>query len=232
MKRARKAHPTGGHQEIIKELKEEVGGGKHWFTALLEAMGRWKEPEEMYRGRTFRYLIGGEAFDWLLLAERLSYGIARDIPQKELEDLLFRGRPPLGLSREEFRRLLGPAKYKAYLNYFYGITVEEALQQAVAEEVRKERLGWCCNDDEMGEEAFCRIYDIPREELWQRFRREKKLPRKHSLRLRDQKEFTYWLFRYRVAHSDQARVASDTKKGLDSLLRLSTPLHPWEAAGL
>ena len=227
MKQAKKA-PTGGHQEIIKELKEEVAGGKHWFTALLEAMGRWKEHEEMYRGRTFRYLIGGEAFDWLLLAERLSYAISGKIPEEELEDLLFRGRPPLGPSREDFRRLLGPAKYKAYLNYFYGITVEEALQQAVAEEVRKERLGWCCNDDEMGEEAFCRIYDVPREELWQRFRQEKKLPRKHYLRLRDKKEFTYWLFSYRVGHNERARVASDTKKGLDCLHRLSLPLHPWE----
>ena len=76
--------PIGGHQESIEELKEEVAGGKHWFTALLEAMGRWKETEEKYGGRTFRYLIGGEAFDWLLLAQRLSSEIVREIPKKEL----------------------------------------------------------------------------------------------------------------------------------------------------
>jgi hypothetical protein len=227
MKQARKA-PTSSRLEVIKQLKEAVAGGKHWFTALLEAMGRWQEPEERYQGRDFRYLIGGEAFDWLLLAERLSYELNGEIGQKELEDLLLRGRPPLGLTREEFRRLLGPAKYKAYLNYFYGITVEEALQQAVAGEIRKEHHCWKCREDEVWGEVFRRIYDTPREELLERFRREKKLPRKHSLRLTDQKEFTYWLFRYRVDHNERARVASDTKKGLDSLRRLSLPLHPWE----
>jgi len=219
---------TAGHEEIIKDLKEEVAGGKHWFKAMLGAMGRWRETEEKFRGRAFRYLIGGEAFDWLVLAERLSYELDAEIPKEELEDLLFRGRPPLELSQEEFSRLLGPAKHKAYLNYFYGITVEEALQGAVAEEVRKEHQCWKCKENEVWGEVFRRIYEAPREELFDRFRSESKLPRKHSLRLKDQKEFTYWLFRYRVDHSDQARVASDTKKGLDSLRRLSLPLHPWE----
>jgi len=31
------------------------------------------------------------------------------------------------------------------------------------------------------------------------------------------KEFTYWLFKYRLKHCDKARVASDTKKALDWL---------------
>ncbi|GAJ03845.1 unnamed protein product, partial [marine sediment metagenome] len=32
-------------------------------------------------------------------------------------------------------------------------------------------------------------------------------------------EFTYWLFKYRLNHCDKARVASDTKKGLEQLNR-------------
>jgi hypothetical protein len=36
----------------------------------------------------------------------------------------------------------------------------------------------------------------------------------------ESKEFTYWLFKYRVARSDKARIASDTRKGLDQLARM------------
>jgi hypothetical protein len=38
--------------------------------------------------------------------------------------------------------------------------------------------------------------------------------------LRESKEFTYWLFKYRVKHSEPARMASDTKKGLDQLQKM------------
>ena len=33
------------------------------------------------------------------------------------------------------------------------------------------------------------------------------------------KEFTYWLFKYRLANHDKAKVASDTKRGLQYLNR-------------
>jgi hypothetical protein len=34
------------------------------------------------------------------------------------------------------------------------------------------------------------------------------------MNLDELKEFTYWLFKYRVKHSEKSRVASDTKKAL------------------
>ena len=54
--------------EAIKHLEQAIAGGKHWYLALLEAIGLWNTAEETYSGRTYHYLIGGEAFDWLLLA--------------------------------------------------------------------------------------------------------------------------------------------------------------------
>ena len=35
--------------------------------------------------------------------------------------------------------------------------------------------------------------------------------------LKESKEFTYWLFKYRLSKSDKARIASDTRKGLQQL---------------
>ena len=57
--------------KAVDELKAAIAGGKHWYIALLEAIGLWTTAEETHNGRLYRYLIAGEAFDWLLLAERL-----------------------------------------------------------------------------------------------------------------------------------------------------------------
>ncbi|GAI19828.1 unnamed protein product, partial [marine sediment metagenome] len=59
-----------GDTEAIRHLEQAITGGKHWYIALLEAIGLWDTAEETHNGRAYGYLIAGEAFDWLLLAER------------------------------------------------------------------------------------------------------------------------------------------------------------------
>ncbi len=211
-----------GDAEAIKHLKEAIAGGKHWYVALLEAMGLWASAEEIHNGRTYRYLIGGEAFDWLLLAERLCEEADGLVPEKERDELLFQGKPPLNLSPAEVRGLIGSSKYRQYLNYFYGITVETALLTAMLAEVYKERwmLGYTRSYEAVNE-AYRRVYGATRAVLLKRFRQEKGCAQTRSVSLTDLKEFTYWLFKYRLAHSEKARVASDTRKALDYLRRQS-----------
>lgn len=206
---------TEADARAIEHLKRSVASGKHWYLALLEAIRLWKSPEEDYQGRHYRYLIGGEAFDWLLLAERLCHEISESIPEKEKIDLLFFDQPPLELTSEEFKRLIGPAKYKAYLNYLYGVLAEEALIAAVVDEIRKERraLGYNKHDDIL-DKAYYRIYGKDQQTLLDSFRKERRLRKRKSMTLTEFKEFTYWLFKYRVKICDKSRVASDTKKAL------------------
>ncbi|MEK7280882.1 MAG: hypothetical protein AAB037_00825, partial [Chloroflexota bacterium] len=49
------------------------------------------------------------------------------------------------------------------------------------------------------------------------FLKDKGYPRRLRLSLSQFKEFTYWLFKYRVKYCDKSRVASDTKKALHYL---------------
>lgn len=206
---------TEADARTIEHLKRSVASGKHWYLAVLETIRLWKSPEEDYQGRHYRYLINGEAFDWLLLAERLCHEISEFIPEKEKIDLLFFHQPPVELSSEEFKRLIGPAKYKAYLNYLYGVLAEEALIAAVVDEVRKERraLGYNKQDD-IHDKAYYRIYGKDQQTLLDSFRKEKRLPNRKSMTLTEFKEFTYWLFKYRLKICDKSRVASDTRKAL------------------
>lgn len=209
---------------LVESLQSSIASGqKHWFLALLEAIGRWRLPEETVDGRRYRYLIGGEAFDWLLLAERLCQGLDGLVPVEEREALLFETRPPLATGEDEFRRLIGAPKYRAHLNFVYGVLVEEALQMVVEEEVHKERLN-CVWDKgpQLEDEAYLRIYGASRQELVQLFCQERGLAANGRLSLIEYKEFIYWLFKYRLRHCDPARVASDTRKGLAALARLQS----------
>ena len=206
--------------EAIRHLRQAIAQGKHWYIALLEAVRLWATPEETYNGRIYRYLIANEALDWLLLAERLLEEVYPLVPEKEAIDLLFSGKAPVELSKEEFRRLIGEVKYCAHLNYFYGVTVEGALSLAVEEETRKEQRARAFNENNsLSDEVYQRIYGAPMDTLLRSFRKEKGYTQRNSMELSELKEFTYWLFKYRLKECDKARVASDTKKALRELER-------------
>jgi len=200
-----------GDTEVIRHLEQAITSGKHWYIALLEAIGLWDTAKETHDERTYCYLIAGEAFDWLLLAERLCEAVDGLLPSDEKTALLFYGEPPLNLPTEKFKELIGSAKYHQYLNYFYGITVEEALIWAVQEEVRKERwISGYREEKDTTNEAYRRIYGATRATLLRHFRRDKRYPHRKSISLIELKEFTYWLFKYRLKQCDKAKVASDT----------------------
>lgn len=204
--------------EVIKHFRDAIESGKHWYLALLESIGLWTEAEETCDDREYRYLISGEAFDWLLLAERLYDTVDGLLPEDEKEELIFRGRAPIVVPVSQFKALIGSSKYHQFLNYFYGVIVEEALVQAVREEVRKEK--WSAGlyeEQDYLTEAYRRIYRGTPEELLRRFRKERRYPQRLSIGLAELKEFTYWLFKYRLVVCDKAKIASDTRKALQWL---------------
>jgi hypothetical protein len=209
------------NDEAIEFLRTSIANGEHWYVALLKSMSRWTAAEEIIGDRRYRYLIGGEAFDWLLLAERLIDELDEDVTPEEREALLFHGHPPLEIDDEEFQTLIGTPKYQAYLNYLYGIVVEEALQYAVEEEMAKEHHAhvWSASTLD-NNSSYPRIYGRTLPELLEEFQTERELPVSEKMDYADFKEFTYWLFKYRVRTGEGARVASDTRKGLAALSRL------------
>ena len=215
---------TSLDDEAIRHFRNAISAGVHWYIALLEAVGWWQSPEETYQERHYQYLIEGVAFDWQLLAERLCEAVDDLLPEKEKSDFLLKGKPPLDITKERFQELIGAAKYRQYLNYFYGVTVEDALLLSVKDEVRKERhLAAIVKEEDTTAEAFQRIYGETQPVLLEQFRKEKHHRRLRSISLSELKQFTYWLFMYRVRHNDKSRVASDTKKALDWLNRNGYP---------
>ncbi|HUV75218.1 MAG TPA: hypothetical protein VMW00_01040 [Dehalococcoidales bacterium] len=211
---------TTSDAEAIRHLEQAITGGKQWYIALLETIGLWSSADEARDGCVYHYLIDGEAFDWLLLAGRLCEAVDGLLPADEKDALLFYGKPPLRLDSKQVKKLIGSSKYNQYLNYFYGVTVEQALILTVQEEVYKERGAFSsCNGQDTDDEAYRRIYGATKSALLKRFRRERGYPQLRSISLNQLKEFTYWLFKYRLKECDKARVASDTRKALEQLKR-------------
>lgn len=230
-------------EAIIARMQRQVVAGQAWFEALMEGVARWTLAEETVGERHYRYLVGGEAFDWLLLAERLCQALDGYMPPREREELLFFGRPPVEFNEEDLRRAIGYHKYRAHLNYLYGVLVEEALQLAVEEDLHKEQQSrlWANGPDKSGEDGvYLRIYGRSRDALLAAFRADRSGPTGRpsygpdlrpqerpdlsgpgdSISCAELKEFTYWLFKCRLRHCEPARVASDTRRGLAMLERL------------
>lgn len=207
-----------GDQAAIELFQRRVRAGEPWYPALLQAISLWRSPEEVHEGRYYRYLFGGEAFDYVTLAERLTATVPGLLPADEVAALLFHGQPPQELAEQEFRRLVGPTKYRFHLNYVYGVTIEEALQLAVLREFQKEQLSrpWP-QDARTVESPHERIYGAAEAKLLSQFQTERGVPLHTDVPLAEYKEFTYWLFKYRLKACDRARIASDTRKAINEL---------------
>lgn len=205
-------------QEAITRLKTSLGEGVDWPTAVLQALAAWTIPQELFEERRYNYFIGGEAFDWLALVERLSHEVEGQIPPDELEELLFTGRFPPSFDESDIADLLGVEKYRGYLNYIYGVEVESALQHSVETEVEKRYYanGHRYTADR-SDEVYVRIYRATLAELREAYCAECAVPDRESITLTELKEFTYWLFKKRLKVSDKAKIASDTRKGLNAL---------------
>ncbi len=207
--------------QALVRFRKRIERGDDWFAALLDAIASWEAPEETLDGRRYQYLIAGEAFDWLLLAERLCDELDGAIPAEERDALLFHGRMPRVMDDGEFKRAIGEAKHKAHLNFIYGVAVEEALQLVIEEEVLKEQrsLVWHRGENVEGR-VFERIYGRGHDDLLAAFQAALALPAGDELSYGEWRAFTYWLFKYRLSQSDPARVASDTRRALIQLSEL------------
>lgn len=210
-------------------FRRSLADKKNWYITLLESAALWSVPEEHYQSRQYKYLIGGEAFDLYTLGERL-YNSLDDpelknlVPDDEIMAFLFFGQPPIEVEVGTFAEMLGSNKYSSYLNYWYGVMVEEALQAAVTSEIAKAKSGFLASDSSLVNATFLRLYELDWNTLFSKFRASSRMPENANSSLIEMKDFMYWLFKWRIKESEPARVASDTRKGiaqLDSLRRLS-----------
>ena len=74
------------------------------------------------------------------------------------------------------------------------------------------------------DEVMVRLYGKPQGELIRRYFKDQDRRFRNRMNTSEWTKFVYWLFRLRLANSDQARLASDTNKGLRCLATITGQL--------
>lgn len=210
--------PDAGREAFLDALE----AGAPWYPALLDVVARWVAPFEEVDGIPYTYLIAGEAFDWLRLAERLVGAAGPLVPRAEAERLLVHGEPPDGSDELSFAQAIGPSKHRAHLNFQYGVVVEEALLLSAELELYKARPINGALEEPADVQAYERVYGRPLAELALLYRSETGHHLDARLRQSDWHAFTYWCSKYRFRMGEPARVASDTRKALALLSRMQS----------
>lgn len=208
--------------KALENMNNSILNGEPWALPLLKAIGEWRLPAEDIDNLKVQYFLAGEAFDWLLLAERLlRYVPDGHIPDEDKEALLFHGRLPSYITSTDFKVALGAEKYRAHLNHFYGVILEEMLWSVTYNEVEKARtVKGLQHAIGIEDEISNRLYRSTLKTLTGKFQKENERGRSMKFTFTQYQEFAYWLFKKRISNSDQARSASDTKKALEALQEL------------
>ena len=206
--------------QAVEAYRRALRRGDDWYDALLAIVARWVAPSEILEGVEHVYLVGGEAFDWLRLAQRLIDAAGDLVPPAESERLLVMGLAPRTETEEDFERAIGPAKYRAHLNFQYGVVIEELLMLATEQELLK--AGGLTHYGRRNADiaAYEHVYGAPLEELKALYVQDEGREVAEEMDLSAMHAFTYWLSKYRLRTMEPARVASDTKKAMTMMARL------------
>ena len=216
--------------DLINKMKERPAS---WQKAYVGTIAAWPIANETLHGETFHYFIGGEAFNWKRLAERIAMQLEEEgceVPSvDEVLDWIAQSGTFGGLSEQEFRRILGVDGWRAHLNHFYGVHIEQCLLAEVQTRIQKRRYsrGMPPSDDS-SERAFAGLYEGDEDDLWEEFMKEcgpelADLMEESSGDTRSialDEEFTYWLFKRRIENTNAPQVAAETKRGLEMMERI------------
>ena len=223
-------------QQLVIDLQKNIEDhADNWQTAFLETVAAWPIENERVYGETFHYFIGGEAFNWKRLAERIATQLAEEesttLPAEKVFEWIESSGVFGGIPEDEFRRILGVDGWRAHLNHFYGVHIEQCLIAAVQSRIQKSRYssGMPPSDD-ASDKAYLGLYEETEQDLWELFTTE------NADRLSDliaespdetrtialDEEFTYWLFKRRIEYTLAPQVAAETQRGLDMMSRIDT----------
>ena len=106
-------------RQLIASLRRSLKApDADWMAALFETVAEWPLARETAFDREFVYMIDGEAFDWVAFVERILLEPALKFPDDAHDRLIGTPGFPDEMTEAEFRRRIGVAKHRAYLNYF------------------------------------------------------------------------------------------------------------------
>lgn len=146
---------------LIQQIEDEPS---NWKPIFLGTVAAWPKQNEHACGQTFHYFIGGEAFNWKRLAERIATQLDEEnhteVPPSDLFEWLETTGVFGGMPEQQLQRILGVDAWRAHLNYFYGVHIEQCLIAAVQSRVQKRRYSnGLPPSDDASDRAYLGLYE-------------------------------------------------------------------------
>ena len=204
-------------------VRDTLIQNSRWQDIVLEAIKGWHISEERKGNHRLVYLISGEAFNWIRLATRIIDECQIKVSDKQINEFLFNGYIPAGLSEYEFKSKIGDTKYKGWQNYYYGVIIEQCvIELSKANLLKKAYSSGIQIREQNLDSVFIELYGNPLDILWKNFNlNNKEENKKYYLRKTigesDSERFTYWLFKIRFSKSTPEVFASRTNEALKYL---------------
>ena len=223
-------------RQIIHDLIAKIQHQpNNWKTNFIKAIAAWPIESERIQNENFHYFIAGEALNWKRLAERIAsqipdhnlYTISKNDIFKWIDNSSVFG----GMNENQFRKNIRIDLWRAHLNYFYGVQIEQCIIADLQARIHKRQYSnGKPTSDNTSENAFFGLYEDSEKTLWKIFinensqRLQNLMTTKQELESRNiplEEEFTYWLFKRRIEHTNAPQIAAETKRGLDMMAKIN-----------
>ena len=207
-------------QKKINELNNNFDSDESLIHTFLKIIGHWPLKSEIIDGIEYQYWINDEAFNWYLLASRIIFSVKDEQNIKKLDHFLSTVHFLPGSDQRIMINLFPPDKYRAHLNFIYGVILEEVIICFNEMEKNKDVLNQFNVTDSINL-VYLNLYGMDYTEFIRLFEFETKNKLDQFDTLHSYYNFLYWSWKYRLKKSTPEKIAYDSQSGINFLMNLN-----------
>ena len=203
-------------QKKINELNNNFDSDESLIHTFLKIIGHWPLKSEIIDGIEYQYWINDEAFNWYLLASRIIFSVKDEQNIKKLDHFLSTVHFLPGSDQRIMINLFPPDKYRAHLNFIYGVILEEVIICFNEMEKNKDVLNQFNVTDSINL-VYLNLYGMDYTEFIRLYEFETKTKLDQFDTLHSYYNFLYWSWKYRLKKSTPEKIAYDSQSGINFL---------------
>tara|TARA_Y100001970_G_scaffold225688_1_gene278739 strand:- start:18142 stop:18807 length:666 start_codon:yes stop_codon:yes gene_type:complete len=207
-------------KKYINQLNQKFNSDELLIDTFLKIIGKWPVKTEIINNIEYKYWIDDEAFNWHLLATRIIFSLNEETNKKPLNAFLHSTYLLPGSDQRKIINLFPPDKYRAHLNFIYGVVLEEVIICFNEMEKNKDIINQFHASDAINA-VYLDLYGYNFSEFKRIYEFEKKIKLDKFDSLYSYYDFLYWSWKYRIKKSTPEKIAYDSQSGINFLINMS-----------
>tara|TARA_Y100001970_G_C14227029_1_gene856316 strand:+ start:1541 stop:2203 length:663 start_codon:yes stop_codon:yes gene_type:complete len=207
-------------EKDINQLNHSFDSDESLIDAFMKIIGHWPLKSEKIDNIEYQYWVNDEAFNWHLLATRIIFSITEANNKQILNKLLHSTYLLPGTDQRKIINLFSPDKYRAHLNFIYGVVLEEVIICFNEMEKNKDVINQFNASDAINA-VYLDLYGYNFSEFIRVYEFEKKIKLDEFNSLYSYYDFLYWSWKYRLKKSTPEKIAYDSQSGINFLMNMN-----------